>query len=666
MTASTAKDDESRFLETMRARFAEIAGEDGAIDVQELASALGMREPYYAQRLFSMVDRDGGGEIDIAEFMTFAEAIVRGDDATRLRFAFDLHDPDDSGEIDPQELHRILDASLAQHGASLPEDSVADLASALFRRADADGDGGISFDEFASILADYPKLKSQMARSVTDLLLPPPPRKRSGPTLSDRTASLRRTISNDVPATIFLAAYAAINIGLFWNAMATYADAGANIYVQIARGGGACLNFNGALILIPMLRHLLTRLRHSPFGAIVPVDHAIAFHKIVGHAMVGFALLHTGAHLVNYTLLDGGILGQLFGTTPGLTGFFLLLIFLVMWICALDFVRRSGRFELFYFTHMGYFAWFALAVAHGPVFWMWAGVPILGYALERLVRYRATRRAFPVTALDPLPSSVTRMELRLPDGYRYQPGDYVFIKYPPVSRHEWHPFTVTTCPEEAGILSVHVRGLGNWTKGLHAHAKAIGEAASGNASLGDAHIDGPYGTPSAHIFQSEVAVMIGAGIGVTPFAAILKSAFERRDDAENPIKLKRVHFIWMNRDQHAFEWFSGMIAGLEQRDPDGAFLDAHVYLTGVKLGVTSATLDVAMDVYQAEVGRDLFTGLRNRTHLDRPDWRAIFARIAAENEGRSVDVYFCGPAPLAKSLAAQAGQVGFGFHKENF
>ncbi len=40
-------------------------------------------------------------------------------------------------------------------------------------------------------------------------------------------------------------------------------------------------------------------------------------------------------------------------------------------------------------------------------------------------------------------------------------------------------------------------------------------------------MDGPYGTPSAHIFQAEHAVLIGAGIGVTPFASILQSIITR-------------------------------------------------------------------------------------------------------------------------------------------
>ena len=33
-----------------------------------------------------------------------------------------------------------------------------------------------------------------------------------------------------------------------------------------------------------------------------------------------------------------------------------------------------------------------------------------------------------------------------------------------------------------------------------------------------ANVDGPYGSPSAHIFDAKNAVLIGAGIGVTPFA----------------------------------------------------------------------------------------------------------------------------------------------------
>lgn len=40
-------------------------------------------------------------------------------------------------------------------------------------------------------------------------------------------------------------------------------------------------------------------------------------------------------------------------------------------------------------------------------------------------------------------------------------------------------------------------------------------------------IEGPYGTPTRAIFRAQHAVLIGAGIGVTPFASILQSVINR-------------------------------------------------------------------------------------------------------------------------------------------
>lgn len=37
------------------------------------------------------------------------------------------------------------------------------------------------------------------------------------------------------------------------------------------------------------------------------------------------------------------------------------------------------------------------------------------------------------------------------------------------------------------------------------------------------YIDGPYGTATREIFDTDHAVLVGCGIGVTPFASILQS-----------------------------------------------------------------------------------------------------------------------------------------------
>ena len=79
-------------------------------------------------------------------------------------------------------------------------------------------------------------------------------------------------------------------------------------------------------------------------------------------------------------------------------------------------------------------------------------------------------------------------------------------------------------------------------------------------------IDGPFGTPTREIFETEHVVLIASGIGVTPFASILQSIMFRhtaskvtcphckqhwyRTMNENGMKLNqvktRVHFNALN------------------------------------------------------------------------------------------------------------------------
>jgi hypothetical protein len=60
---------------------------------------------------------------------------------------------------------------------------------------------------------------------------------------------------------------------------------------------------------------------------------------------------------------------------------------------------------------------------------------------------------------------VTYLELTRPRRFNYQPGDYVFLKIPSIAKTEWHPFTISSSPEQ-DFIGLHIRAVGTWTKKL--------------------------------------------------------------------------------------------------------------------------------------------------------------------------------------------------------
>ncbi len=201
-----------------------------------------------------------------------------------------------------------------------------------------------------------------------------------------------------------------------------------------------------------------------------------------------------------------------------------------------------------------------------------------------------------------------------------------------------------------------MRTAGDWTGALH-------ELAEGGGAPFPIDLEGPFGTPSAHIFESKVAVLIGAGIGVTPFASVLESLAARRDRGD-PLPLEKVYFIWVSRDQSAFEWFAELLAQLETQDPD--FFDIHIFMDAGRSDLSSTVLRVAMDLRYHETRADLVTGLRSRTTLGAPDWEGFFESVADRHAPDRVDVFFCGPPGLATKVKRAATQAGCPFRQEHF
>jgi len=191
-------------------------------------------------------------------------------------------------------------------------------------------------------------------------------------------------------------------------------------------------------------------------------------------------------------------------------------------------------------------------------------------------------------------------------------------------------------------------------------------------------IDGPYGAPAEDVFKCEVAVLVGAGIGVTPFASILKHIWYRQKRGTLGA-LRRVEFFWICRDAPSFGWFQSLLQEVEAAQMDPNFLRINIYLTQ-KLDQATVWNIVVND---AGAEYDPLTLLRTRTMYGRPNWSSIYGNIRnAIETGRylpgsrsqlrtRVGTYFCGPTVLAKAIreacnSATSATVNFTFAKEHF
>lgn len=286
---------------------------------------------------------------------------------------------------------------------------------------------------------------------------------------------------------------------------------------------------------------------------------------------------------------------------------------------------------------------------------------------------------------------------------KYKAGQWLFINVPSISRNQWHPFTITSCPFDP-YISIHIRQVGDWTRAFGdavgagpAQAKLYNEiepngmfevAPQNGQTMPAIRIDGPYGAPAEDVLDNEISVLIGTGIGVTPWASMLKNIWHLRNSPDPPTRLRRVEFIWVCKDTTSFEWFQTLLLSLEEQSFNAAgrpgsggaeFLRIHTYLTQ-KLDVDTANNIVLHSVGAAV---DPLTELKTRTNFGRPDFKRLLIGIRdgildqtylpglEGNRRTNVGVYFCGPNLAARDIkkackAAAIPEVNFSFWKEHF
>ncbi|TKX24347.1 ferric/cupric reductase transmembrane component-like protein 2 [Elsinoe australis] len=511
-----------------------------------------------------------------------------------------------------------------------------------------------------------------------------------------------------------------------------------NFSVWFSRGAGLVLSVDVLLILLPMCRNLLRIIR--PKVRYLPLDESQWFHRQCAYSLLFWTIVHTASHYVNFFNVERFQVRKEtavqihYAQAGGITGHIMLFCMFMMYTTAHHKIRQQS-YETFWYTHHLFVPFLLAMYTHatgcfvrdsaepyspfaGKEFWShcigyqgWRWELIGGglYLIERIYRELRARRKTEIIKVVKHPYDAVEIQFRKPS-MAYKPGQWLFLNLPSVSRHQWHPFTITSCPFDP-YISVHVRQVGDFTRAL---ADALGAgphqaelydqldplgmyevALSNGQEMPALRIDGPYGAPAEDVFENEVAVLIGTGIGVTPWAAILKNIWHLRLSPNPPKRLRRVEFIWVCRDTTSFEWFQALLSSLEEQSLElsspGAggngieFLRIHTYLT------QALDVDTAQNIVLNSVGteKDPLTELRNRTNFGRPDFAKLLGGMRdglvrgdylgeelggpAQRKGRrtEVGVYFCGPNNAARHIKkackdATVDQVKFKFWKEHY
>jgi len=495
-----------------------------------------------------------------------------------------------------------------------------------------------------------------------------------------------------------------------------HARATFGITFAIARTSALVIYVNIAFLLLPVCRNFVSFLRRTPLNSIIPFDKNIAFHKITAWSIVAFTVVHVLAHLVNFykfaiadtnaTTTTRRVIAFLslnFTTGPGVTGWIMTACLAVMIFFSREKVRKA-TFERFWYSHHLFIILFINMQLHGMfcmikpdrppfcssntngLFWRYWLVGGVIWIFERILREVRSRHVTYISKVIQHPSNVMELQIKK-ERTTIRAGQYIFLSCPEVSYFQWHPFTLTSAPEE-DYISVHIRVIGDFTTAL---AKAVGCDFDAKEDKGDipaggkvvgtninhprvstlprVMVDGPFGSASEDFMKFEAVLLVGGGIGVTPFASILKSIWYRmnRFNRSKLTRLSKVYLTWVIRDFGSAEWFHSLLHAIEEQDTQGR-IEINIFYTG------NLREDEMNNIIVQDVGaeKDAITSLRAPTHYGRPNWDRVFHSIAEKHPETDVGVFLCGPPTLSKVIHKMTNKYSepngtrFFFGKENF
>ncbi|TIA89127.1 hypothetical protein E3P99_02206 [Wallemia hederae] len=152
-------------LQRLKKRFMKLDRDgSGSIDREEFLQIPQVANNPLAHRMIAIFDEDGGGTVDFQEFVGGLSAFSnRGGRDEKLKFAFKVYDMDRDGYISNGELYIVLKMMV---GNNLRDQQLQQIVDKTIMEGDKDGDGRLSFAEFADMVSATDILKQMTLEAL--------------------------------------------------------------------------------------------------------------------------------------------------------------------------------------------------------------------------------------------------------------------------------------------------------------------------------------------------------------------------------------------------------------------------------------------------------------------------------------------------------------------
>ncbi|XP_022705418.1 dual oxidase-like isoform X3 [Varroa jacobsoni] len=696
-----------------------------SLSKKEFAEALGMKpDSLFVKQMFNCVDKDKDGRISFQEFLDTVVLFTRGKSEDKFRIIFDMCDNDGNGVIDKEELTKMLRSLVDIAKAnSLTEHQTMEIIQGMFATAGLENKDRLDYDDFKAIMKEY---RGDFIAIGLDC-------KGANQNFLDTSTNVARMTSFQIPQNheprpskavqkwneittfleenrqhiFYIFVFYVTTFVLFFERYFYYSYQAEHMDLRhvmgagiaITRGSAASLSFAYSVLLLTMCRNLITKIRETPIQQYIPLDSHVQFHKIVACTGAVFSIIHTIGHYINFyhvstqpaehlrcmtreMQFDSDFKSQfsfwVFQTITGTTGLLLYAVLSVIYVFAHTSIRLKA-YSYFWSTHKLYYLFYILCLLHGqakltgsPRFWIFFIIPGIIFILDKVVSLQTKYMELEVLDTDLLPSDVTKVKFARPPSFKYLSGQWARISCTGFRSNEYHSLTLTSAPHD-NFLSVHVKAQGPWTWKLRNYfdPNNLPDRAAPKIRL-----EGPFGGGNQDWYKFEIAVMVGGGIGVTPYASILNDlVFGTSTNRYSGVACKKVYFLWICPSHKHFEWFIDVLRDVERKDVTNV-LEIHIFITQFfhKFDLRTTMLYICENHFQRISNHSMFTGLKAINHFGRPDMTAFLRFVQMQHAYVSkVGVFSCGPTALTKTINTSVETVNtarklpyFIHHYENF